>query len=86
MEPEFVEDSHRIPANWWDMRYSGLEENGKPKQPEFAKCGKNVKSIHEMTDDVPMSLGPAAVTVTPGRETPSASETVPLTAPVCRED
>ena len=48
-----MEDSHRIPANWWDMRYSGLEENGKPKQPEFAKCGKNVKSIHEMTDDVP---------------------------------
>ena len=35
------------------MRYSGLDEEGKPKQPKFAKCGKNVQGIKGMMDDVP---------------------------------
>ena len=44
------EGSHRIKASWAQDRYSWLDENMRPKQPEWQRCGPGIETHEDMED------------------------------------
>ena len=52
-EDELPEKTHRHPSEWWEQRYTWLNEEGEPRQPDWESCGKSVKGIEYMRDEFP---------------------------------
>ena len=62
-EDEYPEASHRHPKAWWAERYTWLQENGEPMQPDYKRCGKHVRGLECMKDEFPESAPGEEVTL-----------------------
>ena len=52
-EEELREKSHRHPSNWWEMRYTWVNEDGEATKLEWESCGANIIMPEYMVDEFP---------------------------------
>ena len=52
-EDELAEKTHRHPSAWWEERYKWVDEAGEPRKPDYKNCGRNVKGLDYMRDEIP---------------------------------
>ena len=52
-EDELPEKTHRHPSEWWQQRYTWLNEEGEPHKPDWKTCGWNAHGLQYMRDEFP---------------------------------